>query len=244
MVGLGFTMVYNSTSIINLAQGEFVMLGGLFGVTFVAMAKGAGMPVHVAILVGFCLSVSATTLVGMIMEKLAIEPSDHLTVFHYGGIAAVIFWLSHIVAAQSTVASLLITGAVVAAIYALARKATIESMRNPTVLAAHYDHHSSLDCGSRYRDVRFRQGSIFHGSLRIAAANKDSRRDVIAANSAGGSFNYCRRNTGGPFFSFTMTGKAMQACAFNRSLSKLMGINDRRMILLSFAMAGFVGAVA
>jgi branched-chain amino acid transport system permease protein len=48
----------------------------------------------------------------------------------------------------------------------------------------------------------------------------------------------------GLFFSFTMTGKAMQACAFNRSLSKLMGINDRRMILLSFAMAGFVGAVA
>ena len=29
LVALGFTMIYNSTGIINLAQGEFVMLGGL-----------------------------------------------------------------------------------------------------------------------------------------------------------------------------------------------------------------------
>ena len=28
LVALGFTMIYNSTGIINLAQGEFVMLGG------------------------------------------------------------------------------------------------------------------------------------------------------------------------------------------------------------------------
>ena len=29
MVGLGFTIIYNATGIINLAQGEFVMFGGL-----------------------------------------------------------------------------------------------------------------------------------------------------------------------------------------------------------------------
>ncbi len=29
MVGLGFTIIYNATAIINLAQGEFVMFGGL-----------------------------------------------------------------------------------------------------------------------------------------------------------------------------------------------------------------------
>jgi branched-chain amino acid transport system permease protein len=48
----------------------------------------------------------------------------------------------------------------------------------------------------------------------------------------------------GLFFGFTMTGKATQACAFNREIAKLMGINDRWMILLSFALAGMVGAVA
>jgi len=29
MVGLGFNIIYNATTIINLAQGEFVMFGGL-----------------------------------------------------------------------------------------------------------------------------------------------------------------------------------------------------------------------
>jgi len=48
----------------------------------------------------------------------------------------------------------------------------------------------------------------------------------------------------GLFFGLTLTGKAMQACAFNREIAKLMGINDRWMILLSFAMSAAVGAVA
>jgi len=29
LVGIGFNIVYNSTSILNLAQGEFVVIGGL-----------------------------------------------------------------------------------------------------------------------------------------------------------------------------------------------------------------------
>ncbi len=29
MVGLGFNIIYNATGIINFAQGEFVMLGGM-----------------------------------------------------------------------------------------------------------------------------------------------------------------------------------------------------------------------
>ena len=33
MVAIGFNIIYNVTDIINLAQGEFVMLGGLVMVT-------------------------------------------------------------------------------------------------------------------------------------------------------------------------------------------------------------------
>ncbi len=29
LIGLGYTMIFNTTGIINFAQGEFVMLGGL-----------------------------------------------------------------------------------------------------------------------------------------------------------------------------------------------------------------------
>ena len=36
MVALGFNIIYNVTEIINFAQGEFVMLGGLIMVFFTA----------------------------------------------------------------------------------------------------------------------------------------------------------------------------------------------------------------
>jgi branched-chain amino acid transport system permease protein len=46
------------------------------------------------------------------------------------------------------------------------------------------------------------------------------------------------------FFNFTMTGKSMRACAINRDAARLAGINDRRMVMLSFALSAGIGAVA
>ena len=40
LVALGFTLIYNASNVINFAQGEFVMLGGMSTV-FLALA---GMP--------------------------------------------------------------------------------------------------------------------------------------------------------------------------------------------------------
>ncbi len=45
-------------------------------------------------------------------------------------------------------------------------------------------------------------------------------------------------------FRFTMVGKALRACAINRDATKLMGINAKAMVTLSFAMSGAIGAVA
>ncbi|MHB9148746.1 MAG: branched-chain amino acid ABC transporter permease [Thermoleophilia bacterium] len=66
LVALGFTLIYNATDIINFAQGEFVMLGGLTAVTL----SRAGLPLPLA----FCGSVLIVMLVGMIFEQLAIRP--------------------------------------------------------------------------------------------------------------------------------------------------------------------------
>jgi branched-chain amino acid transport system permease protein len=41
-----------------------------------------------------------------------------------------------------------------------------------------------------------------------------------------------------------MVGKALRACAINRDATKLMGINAKAMITLSFAISGAIGAVA
>jgi branched-chain amino acid transport system permease protein len=46
------------------------------------------------------------------------------------------------------------------------------------------------------------------------------------------------------FFNFTMTGKCMRACAINRDAARLAGINDRKMVMLSFALSAGIGAVA
>jgi len=66
LIGLGYTMIFNTTGIINFAQGEFVMLGGMLSVWFV----GAGVPLALAVLAA-CL---ATAALGALMERLAIRP--------------------------------------------------------------------------------------------------------------------------------------------------------------------------
>jgi len=66
LIGLGFTMIFNTTGIINFAQGEFVMLGGMLAVWFL----GAGLPLLLAVLAA-CL---VTAVAGALMERLAIRP--------------------------------------------------------------------------------------------------------------------------------------------------------------------------
>ena len=65
MVALGFTIIYNASDVINFAQGEFVMLGGMCTVFLAA----AGIPLPLAAL----LAVIITAGVGAALHKLAIE---------------------------------------------------------------------------------------------------------------------------------------------------------------------------
>jgi len=67
LVALGFTLIYNASDVINFAQGEFVMLGGM--VTVFALA--AGVPLPLAAL----LAVIAAVVVGLALYKLAIAPA-------------------------------------------------------------------------------------------------------------------------------------------------------------------------
>jgi branched-chain amino acid transport system permease protein len=67
LVALGFTLIYNASDIINFAQGEFVMLGGMTTV-FAALA---GVPLSLAMLI----AVIVTTGVGLALHRFAIEPA-------------------------------------------------------------------------------------------------------------------------------------------------------------------------
>ena len=73
MVAVGFNIIYNVTEIINFAQGEFVMLGGL---TMISLHVGLGLPLIAA----FPATLIIVTLVGMLLDRLAISPIRQPTV--------------------------------------------------------------------------------------------------------------------------------------------------------------------
>jgi branched-chain amino acid transport system permease protein len=72
LVALGFAIIYNASHVINFAQGEFVMIGGMAAAALVEL----GFPLPLAI----GLSITAATAVGLLLEKLAIEPARNASV--------------------------------------------------------------------------------------------------------------------------------------------------------------------
>jgi branched-chain amino acid transport system permease protein len=75
LMALGFVAVYSVTGIINFAQGEFVMLGAMISITVnnSALPLPPALKLGVAVLSGIVL----TTLIGMIVERVAIYPARH-----------------------------------------------------------------------------------------------------------------------------------------------------------------------
>ncbi|HPF59562.1 MAG TPA: branched-chain amino acid ABC transporter permease, partial [Candidatus Competibacteraceae bacterium] len=67
LVGLGFALIYNASDVVNFAQGEFVMLGAMNAIALLA----AGLPLPLAAIAAVLL----TTLVGLLLERFAIEPA-------------------------------------------------------------------------------------------------------------------------------------------------------------------------
>ncbi|MFG1344047.1 branched-chain amino acid ABC transporter permease [Xanthobacter autotrophicus DSM 431] len=67
LVALGFAIIYNASDVVNFAQGEFVMLGGMISVAGVA----AGLPLPLAALI----AIVVTAAIGVALNELAIEPA-------------------------------------------------------------------------------------------------------------------------------------------------------------------------
>jgi branched-chain amino acid transport system permease protein len=67
LVALGFCIIYNASQVINFAQGEFVMIGGMAAASFL----GAGLPLPLAALAAVVLA----ALIGMALVKFAVAPA-------------------------------------------------------------------------------------------------------------------------------------------------------------------------
>lgn len=183
LVALGFTLIYNASDVINFAQGEFVMLGGMTTV-FLALF---GLPVPVAAL----MAVVLTVMVGLLIYHLAIEPARE----------------------ASAVALIMIT--IGASIF----------LRGVAQVVFDKRFHS-LPPMFGGEPIRLGGAAILPQSLVVLAGAA-----VIVALLW-------------LFVDRTLLGKAVIATAANRLAARLVGIDTRRIVALSFAVSAAIGAVA
>ncbi|MBI4332637.1 MAG: branched-chain amino acid ABC transporter permease [Chloroflexi bacterium] len=71
LIALGFSLIYNVSGILNIAQGEFVVLGGMTAIWLTAM----GVPVPVT----FILAIAAGVVSGLLVERLLVIPRKKST---------------------------------------------------------------------------------------------------------------------------------------------------------------------
>ena len=62
LTALGFTIIFNTTGIINFAQGEFLMLGGMLSVFLLKF-------LNLGLLLAVLLAIIITTCVGALIER-------------------------------------------------------------------------------------------------------------------------------------------------------------------------------
>jgi branched-chain amino acid transport system permease protein len=67
LVAMGFVIIYKSTSVVNFAQGEFLLVGAYLSLDMVTRFN---LPIVVAILITLVLSVA----LGMLIERLVLRP--------------------------------------------------------------------------------------------------------------------------------------------------------------------------
>ncbi len=184
IVAIGFNIIYNTTGIINFAQGEFVMLGGM-----IAVSLHAFLPVPLAI-VG---AVLATMGVGALIEMLFIrwlrKPEVMRLIIITVGLSIVIRESALLLWGEGVRALPYFTGDAVTAL-------SIGDVHiSPQVLWV-----------------------LGLSAIMVAALNF--------------------------FFSRTLLGRKMRACACNRDAARLCGISTRNMVTLSFVLSAGIGALA
>lgn len=184
LVAVGFNVVFNATGAVNFAQGEFAMLGGMLGA---AILSATGLPLPVVIVV----TVATVTAIGVLLERLAINPARGAPVLNL-----IIITIG---------ASILLKGGVMVT---LGKNA------------------AGLPAFSGEQPIRMLGAAILPQALWIVGVAL-----VIML---------CLQ----VFFGRTLLGKAMQAVAIDREAARLVGIKVGRMVMLSFALAAAVGAVA
>ena len=250
IVAIGFNIIYNSTGIINFAQGEFVMLGGML-----TWALSPFMPLGVAV----ALAVLITAAAGFVIELVFIRSLFKTGLAQLNAVAGGTALLAASLALHGSFHAPLFTftvmavtaAAVLAAVNVLwctvkPFRSFFEKIRKPSVmqmiiitigLSILLREVALQIWGEQVRTVPFFTGSEV-SSLGVLGAHISPQVlwviGVTALIVAGLSL----------FFKFTLTGQAMRGCSANRDGAGLCGINTRFMVSLSFALSAGIGGLA
>jgi branched-chain amino acid transport system permease protein len=183
LVALGFAIIFNASGIINFAQGEFVMIGGMSA----AVLTAAAVPLPVA----FGIAVLAGIALGIVLERLAIAPARNAPV-----VTLIIITIG---------ASIAIRGAI------------------------------QIVWGKQFMTV-----PPFTGDAPLAVGGATILPQSLWVLGITFVIVLALRH----FFARTRWGKAMLATSYNRLAAKLVGIDVRFVLLLSFALSALLGALA
>ena len=184
MVAIGFNIIYNATGIINFAQGEFVMLGGMLAVY---LHNTLHIPLGLA---GPCAALTVMC-VGLLFERFAIYPLKTPSV-----ITLIIITIA---------ASILFKGG---AMFIWGKDSFI------------------LPSFSGDSPINLLGATILPQSLWVLGTL------IVIFSALMG------------FYKFTIVGKAVKACSYNRRAARIVGINVDRMVLLSFGLSALIGGTA
>jgi len=184
LIGFGFAIIHNATGIINFAQGEFVMLGGMLTIFFLAV-------LNLPLLPSIILAILFSTVAGVAFERLAIRPLKNAK-----PLIMVIITIG---------ASILIRGIVM-----------VVGGKNTHAVPAFSGNDPLYIAGATIMPQHL---WIFAITILIIIANRI-------------------------FFNFSITGKAMRACAYNSQAASLVGIDVKTMVLISFVISSAIGSMA
>jgi len=185
LAALGFNIIYNATGIINFAQGEFVMLGGMLMVFFGATLGWALAPALFA-------TVLLVVCVGMALERGCINPLKKPSIL--------------------TLIMITIAASII--------------LKGATMFIAGKEAHTMPYFSGGNEAVRMAGVFIPTQTFWVLGTLVVVVCLLIV------------------FFNFTLAGKAMRACSFNRTAATLMGIPAKRMVMLSFILSAGIGALA
>jgi branched-chain amino acid transport system permease protein len=184
IVGIGFNIIYNTTGIINFAQGEFLIVGAMTAISF---SQFVPLPVAIGLAIGI------TILLGGLVEITFIR--------------------------QVRNASVLRLIIITIGISILIREAMLHIWDEKVRSLPYFT-------GTDTSTVTVLGAHISPQVLWVLG--------VCAVIVLGLTL----------FFKYTLTGRAMRACADDRMAARLCGINDRWMVTFSFMLSAGIGAIA